>query len=235
MKLKLLILSCLLSFSIFADYNLRGSYGFLYNEEISNSALQSGSYEILGEYFIEPLDNISIGFGVAYSWPAEYQSVPTGLNSNPIDSSIPIYGSIIFSILPDSNIEPYLVGRLGYAVINPNKNSTAKNVQGDIYTSLGVGGYYNNFFLEGTYDKTAGYYTLSGKRKDLDFTRFTLRLGYKFDFVNNKKTKLHDLQKEIVLPIKNVEYDNLEKFDEKGNIIEKTGTYQEIEDLQIVE
>ncbi len=170
MKLKLLILSCLLSFSIFADYNLRGSYGFLYNEEISNSALQSGSYELLGEYFIEPLDNISIGFGVAYSWPAEYQSVPTGLNSNPIDSSIPIYGSIIFSILPDSNIEPYLVGRLGYAVINPNKNSTAKNVQGDIYTSLGVGGYYNNFFLEGTYDKTAGYYTLSGKRKDLDFS-----------------------------------------------------------------
>jgi len=72
----------LLSFSIFADYNLRGSYGFLYNEEISNSALQSGSYELLGEYFIEPLDNISIGFGVAYSWPAEYQSVPTGLNSS---------------------------------------------------------------------------------------------------------------------------------------------------------
>jgi len=235
MKLKLLILSCLLSFTIFADYNLRGSYGFLYNEEVSNTALQSGSYELLGEYLIEPLDNIAIGFGVAYSWPAEFQSIPTGLKSNPIDSSVPVYGTIIFSILPDSNIEPYLVGRLGYAVINPNKNSAAKNVQGDIYTSLGMGGYYNNFFLEGTYDKTAGYYTLSSKRKDLDFTRFTLRIGYKFDFVNNKKTKLHDLQKEIVLPVKNVGYDNLEKFDEKGNIIEKTGTYQEIDDLQIVE
>lgn len=235
MKLKLLVLMSILSFSIFADYNLRGSYGFLYNEKISDISLQTGSYELSGEYFIEPLDNVAIGFGFAYSWPSEFQSVPTGLKSNPIDSSIPVYGSMVFSILPDSNIEPYLIGRMGYAIINANKNSAAKNVQGDIYTSLGIGGYYNDFFLEGTYDKTAGYYTLNSKRKDLDFTRFTLRIGYRFNFVNENKTKLHNLQKEVVLPVKNVGYDNLEKFDEEGNIIEKTGTYQEIDDFQIVE
>lgn len=235
MKSKLFLLLFLVSFSIFADYNLRTSYGFLYNEEVAGISLESGSYELTGEYFIEPLDNVSIGFGVSYTWPAELSKVPTGLKSNPIDSCIPVFGSVIFSILPDSDIEPYIVARLGYTIVNANKNSAAQNVQGDIYTSLGVGGYYNNFYLEGTYDKMSGYYSYNSKRSDLDFTRFTLRIGYKFDFVNNKKVKLHDMEREIVLPQKNIGYDNLEKFDEKGNIVEKKGIYQELNEMQIIE
>lgn len=235
MKLKFLVLGILLSFSIFADYNLRVSYGFLYNEELSGKTLKAGSYDLYGEYYVEPVDKVSIGFGVAYKWPAEYKTVPAGLNSNPIDSMIPIYGSVLLSILPDSSIEPYLIGRFGFSIINPNKNSLAKNVQGDIYTSIGAGGYYNDFFLEGTYDKATGYYYLGLKRQTMEYNHFTVRFGYNFNFISNKKIKLHDLQKEVVIPQKNIEYDNLEKFDEKGNVVEKEGNYKELEDFQIIE
>lgn len=236
MKLKSLVLAfVLISFSAFADYNLRVSYGFLYNEKISGKTLKDGSYDLYGEYYIEPLDKVSLGFGIAYKWPAEFSSVPAGLNSNPIDSLIPVYGSVILSILPDSNIEPYLVGRFGFSIINPNKNSLAKNVQGDIYTSIGAGGYYNDFFLEGTMDKATGYYNLGTKRISMDLSHFTLRFGYNFNFISNKKVKLHDKQKEVIIPQKNIEYDNLEKFDEQGNVVEKKGNYKELEDLQIIE
>ena len=234
MKIRIFLLSFLLSFTIFADYDLRGSYGFLYNEQISNKPLASGSYSMTGEYYIEPLDRVSIGFGAIYSWPAEFKTIPKTLKSNPIDTLIPIYGSIILSILPDSPIEPYLIGRLGYTVMNPNKNSAAKNLQGDMYTSIGFGGYYNDFFLEGTYDSSKGYYTLSSKNVVLDYTHFTLRFGYRFNFERKDKKNLFDTKKEIIIPnIK--DYDNLEKFDDKGNIIEKKGTYQELEDYQIIE
>lgn len=235
MKLKFLVLGILFSFSVFADYNLRISYGFLYNEELSGKALQAGSYDLYSEYYVEPIDKVSIGFGIAYKWPAEYKVVPTGLNSNPIDSMIPIYGSVLLSILPDSNIEPYLVGRFGFSIINANKNSFAKNVQGDLFTSIGAGGYYNDFFLEGTFDKATGYYNLGTKRETMEYNHFTVRFGYNFNFIANKKTKLYDSQKEVIVSQKNEQYDNLEKFDEKGNIIEKEGTYKELQDFQIIE
>lgn len=236
MKLKYLVLGFfIITFQAFADYDLRVSYGFLYNTKLASKPLNSGSYDLYGEYYIEPLDKISMGFGIAYKWPAEYRNVPTGLNSNPIDSIIPVYGSVILSIIPDSIVEPYLIGRLGFGIINPNKNSLAKNVQGDLYTSIGFGGYYNDFFAEATMDKMAGYYTLSNKRYNMDLTHFTLRFGYNFNFISNTKVKLHDLQKEVVLPQKNQNYDNLEKFDGKGNVIEKQGTYKELEDMQIIE
>lgn len=237
MKIKVLLFSTFLflSFNIFADYNLRVSYDFLYNEQLSDTPLNDGSYAMYAEYYIEPIDKVSIGLGAAYSWPAEYKTVPAGLNSNPIDSSIPIFGTVILSILPDSNIEPYIIGRLGINIINANKNSNAKNVQGDMFSSIGFGGYYNDFFLEGTYDKSAGYYTLTTKRETLNYTHFSLRFGYQFNFRSNKQVKLYDSQKEFVKPKETQNFDNLEKFDSEGNIIEKVGTYQDLQDLQLIE
>lgn len=234
MKLRFLVLLLFISLNVFADYNLRASYGFLYNEEISGKSLKGGSYDLYGEYYIEPIDKVSIGFGIAYKWPAEYQS-PGSLNSNPIDSLIPIYGSVLLSILPDSNIEPYAIGRFGFSIVNQNKNSLAKNVQGDLYTSIGLGGYFNDFFLEGTFDRATGYYNLNSKRYNMEYEHFTLRFGYNFNFISKNKVKLHDKQKEIINTKENIPYDNLEKFDKNGDVIEKQGTYIELEDSQIVE
>lgn len=235
MKLRFLVLSLFVSLNAFADYNLRASYGFLFNEEISGRSLKEGSYDLYGEYYIEPVDKVSIGFGIAYKWPAEYRNIPTGLNSNPIDSLVPIYGTVLLSILPDSNIEPYAVGRFGFSIVNQNKNSLAKNVQGDLYTSIGLGGYYNDFFLEGTFDRATGYYNLGTKRYNMEYEHFTLRFGYNFNFISNNKVRLHDKQKEIINTQEDIPYDNLEKFDNKGNVVEKQGTYIELEDFQIIE
>lgn len=235
MKVKFLVLALFISFNIFADYNLRISYGFLYNEKISGNTLKEGSYDLYGEYYIEPIDKVSIGFGLAYKWPAEYQKVPANLNSNPIDSLVPIYGSVLLSILPDSNIEPYVIGRFGFSIVNQNKNSLARNVQGDIFTSIGMGGYFNDFFLEGTFDKATGYYNLGTKRYNMEYKHFTLRFGYNFNFISNNKVRLHDKQKEVILSDRNLGHDNLEKFDKNGNVIEKQGTYFELEDFQIID
>ena len=236
MRKKLVIfVFCLLTLNSFADYSIRLSYAFLNNEEIAGNSLQSGSYDINGEYFVEPLDNMALGFGIAYSWPAEFKNASKTINSNPIDSAIPIYGSILVKIFPESNIEPYLIGRLGYSVINSNKNSKATDVQGDLYKSIGVGGYFNNFLMELTYDETDGYYTLNSKRQDIDFSRFSLRIGYKFNFVKREEKTLHDDTRKVILPIKENNYDNYEEFNENGKKKKKKGEYEDIGSVQIID
>lgn len=221
--------------SIFADFSLRLSYGTMLNDEINNYGLQDGSYDLALEFLVDPLDNISIGFGGQYVWPAEFESVPDGLGSNPINTSLPIYGIMLFNIMPDSTIEPYLIGRLGYSFVTPNPYSAISNITGDLYYSIGIGGIFNNFYLEGSYDVNHGSYKVGYSSNDYDFTRFTIRFGYAFELTNTSKESLYNNQIEVIKETPNIPYDNLEVYDQDGNIQKKQGSYKELKDFKIVD
>ncbi len=221
--------------AIIADFNLRLSYGSMFNDQINEYTLQDGSYDLAVEFLVNPLDNISIGFGSQYVWPAEFESIPDSLGSNPINTSLPMYGILLFNIMPDSTIEPYLVGRLGYSFITPNPYSTINNITGDLYYSVGIGGIFNNFYIEGSYDVNHGSYRVGYKNNDYDFSRFTIRFGYTFEFTNDAKDSLYNNQIEVIKETPNIPYDNLETFDNDGNIEKKQGTYKELRDFKIID
>ncbi len=221
--------------AIFADFNLRLSYGTMFNDKINDYALQDGSYDLAVEFLVDPVDNISIGFGAQYVWPAEFESVPDGLGSNPINTSLPIYGVMLFNIMPDSTIEPYLVGRLGYSFVTPNPYSAINNVTGDLYYSIGLGGIFNNFYIEGSYDVNHGSYKVGYSNQDYNFSRFTIRFGYSFEFTNTSKESLYNDQIEVIKETPVIPYDNLEVYDEEGNIKRKQGDYKELKDFKIID
>lgn len=231
----MLLFLCLTTTKSYADFSLRLAYGFLFNDQINDSALQDGSYDLGGEFLINPLDDISIGFGVQYTWPAEYETVPDNLLSNPINTSVPIYGVAVYNIMPDSTIEPYVIGRLGYGLVTANPNSAATSIIGDFFYSVGIGGIFNNFYVEGSYDVNHGNYAYNYKNVDYNFVRFTLRIGYTFEFTNKSSQTLYNSQVEVIKEDTNRTYDNLEIYDDEGNIEKKKGTYKELKDFKIID
>lgn len=232
----IMLLFCFVSASALADYSLRLAYGMMYKDDINGSGLSDGSYDLSGEFLIDPLESVSVGFGLQYIWPAEYSTFPENIISNPINSIMPVYGIAIVNIMPDSNIEPYLVGRLGYGFASSNPNSNVGDLTGDLHYSLGVGGVFKNFFAELTYDVNSGSYSyLNGTSERYDLTRFTLRVGYWFKFVAHDRHNLHNDQIEIINTNGTKEIDNLEIYDDEGNIKNKQGSYRELRDFKIID
>lgn len=240
MKNKKIILTMLLfsflTLEVLADYSLKLSYGMMMNDKFNGRSLAQGSYDITAEMMVKPLDFVSFGFGLQYVWPDEFQNKEFTLGSNPIDSSMPVYGVAIYNFMPDSNIAPYIIGRLGYGFTNANPNSNIKDIAGDAFYSLGVGGTFKNFFVETTYDVNTGNYTMnSGYGESYDYTRFTVRFGYWFKFIKNQKFSLHDEQKTFENQQTIRTYDNLEVFDEDGSIKYKKGDHVELRDFKIID
>lgn len=120
-------------------------------------------------------DYLEVGAGTGYQ-----------LNSKNKDSSmgkydsVPIYMTLKYDFNLDSQMTPYLKGNLGYAF---NFKETAKNkVNNGAYGGIGVGVEYNNFFTDVMYQITfAKIEPENGKKEDLDYSRVTLSLGYKFN------------------------------------------------------
>lgn len=234
--ISIILLFFTVSVSLLADYSLRLSYGMMFNDKLNNYDLSDGSYDLSGEFLIDPLESVSVGFGVQYIWPAEYSSYPEDITSNPINSSVPVYGIAIIRIMPDSNIEPYLVGRLGYGFANSNPNSNVGDINGDLHYSIGAGGVFKNFYAEITYDVNNGSYSYSdGRSETYELQRFTLRFGYWFKFVTHDRHNLHDQQVEVVNPKGTKQIDNLEIYDDEGNIKNKKGSYRELRDFKIID
>lgn len=234
----IMLLFCFVSLNALGDYSLRLAYGMMNKEEISGYGLSDGSYDLSGEFLIDPLESVSVGFGVQYIWPAEYSTFPENKNivSNPINSITPLYGIAVVNIMPDSNISPYLIGRLGYGFASSNPNSNAKDLTGDLHYSLGIGGVFKNFFAELTYDVNSGSYSYSnGTSESYELQRFTLRFGYWFKFVTHDRHNIHDEQIEVIKSDGIKEIDNLEIYDDEGNIKNKQGSYRELRDFKIID
>lgn len=232
----IMLLSLMISLETLSDYSLRLSYGFMMNDKINGNSLTDGSYDLTAEFLIDPIESISVGFGLQYVWPEEYKSAPETIGSNPINSSVPIYGVAIFNMMPDSTIEPYAVGRFGYGFATVNPNSNVKEITGDLYYSIGIGGIFNNFYVETTYDVNTGtLFPNVGRAQDYEFKRFTVRFGYGFKFITTSRRSLYDEQVEVVRDTRFRQVDNLEEYDDEGNIVNKQGSYRELRDFKIIE
>lgn len=230
------LLFSFLTFEAFGDYGLKLSYGMMVNDKFNGNSLAEGSYDITAEIMVEPLDFISFGFGIQYVWPEEFQNRDLELASNPIDSTMPVYGVAIYNFMPDSTIAPYIIGRLGYGFTNSNSNSNIRDIEGDVFYSFGLGGVFRNFFIETTYDVNTGNYTMNtGESESYDYSRFTVRFGYWFKFIRNQQFSLHDQQRVFERPQRTRTFDNLEVFSEDGSIKYKKGNQVELRDFKIID
>lgn len=114
--------------------------------------------------------------------------VGTGYQINPKNKdssigkydSVPVYIAFKYDFNSDSQWTPYLKGNLGYAF---NFKETAKNkVKDGAYVGAGMGVEYENFFTDVMYQVTfAKIEPENGKKENLDYSRVTLSLGYKFN------------------------------------------------------
>ena len=120
-------------------------------------------------------DSFETGIGTGYQINSKNKDSSMGKYE-----SVPIYIAFKYNFNSDSQWTPYLKGNLGYAF---NFKETAKNkVSNGAYVGAGVGVEYENFFTDVVYQVTfAKIEPENGKKEDLDYSRVTLSLGYKFN------------------------------------------------------
>lgn len=120
-------------------------------------------------------DSFEAGIGTGYQINPKNKDSSIGKYD-----SVPVYITLKYDFNLDSQLTPYLKGNLGYAF---NFKETAKNkVNDNAYAGAGVGVEYENFFTDIMYQVTfAKIEPENGKKEDLDYSRVTLSLGYKFN------------------------------------------------------
>lgn len=108
-----------------------------------------------------------------------------------------LYITAKYNFPVEGNIKPYLKADLGYSFNNNNGDIKVRDTEGDsfkyftkvengLYYGIGAGAEYNNFVVDLMYkvNKAEIKADVEGERfkKDLDYSRVTLSVGYKFNF-----------------------------------------------------
>ncbi|MGL4876175.1 MAG: outer membrane beta-barrel protein [Clostridium sp.] len=120
-------------------------------------------------------DSFEAGVGTGYQINPKNKDTSIGKYD-----SVPVYMTFKYDFNLDSQWTPYLKGNLGYAF---NLKETAKNkVKDGAYVGAGAGVEYENFFTDVMYQVNfAKVEPENGKKENLDYSRVTLSLGYKFN------------------------------------------------------
>lgn len=235
-KFKILFCFFLLGYtSTFAQtYNLDLSYGLANSATLAGNSLESGAYQLNLVYMARSYDTLSVGAGASYVWPSAYAE--TADEYNPVDFIIPVYGVIKYEIMPEATIEPYIIGKAGFGFAVPNSNIEGNEISNGLYYSVGAGAVVNDFFAEFTYDINQGNYsTTNDGSGQIEYTRFTISIGYKLRFTNPEEDTYYNKQVEYVNPKRERTFDNVEVYDENGELIERDGEINNLTDYKIID
>jgi outer membrane protein W len=152
-------------------------------------------FDLTAEVTREFYPNLELGLGLSYQDHGRPESI--NLQGEKIQNagykSLPLYGVVKYNIPLESNIKPYLKADLGYSFnfdekdLKVNQDSHKTSVENGLYYGLGAGAEYNNFVVELMYkvNRADIQYEGNGKKlpkKDYDYSRTTLSIGYKFNF-----------------------------------------------------
>ena len=159
-------------------------------------------YEIAAELTREFYPNLELGIGLAYQEhgnPEKYIESHGEYVEFPDISSIPVYFTAKYNFPTENMLKPYLKADLGYSfnrfdekklkfgdVFYPQlSDEIDADIKDGVYFGLGAGFEYNNFTADLMYkinkaEMKAGTYDYKVK-KDLDYSRVTLSVGYKFN------------------------------------------------------
>ncbi|WP_373079410.1 outer membrane beta-barrel protein [Fusobacterium varium] len=163
-------------------------------------------YELTVEVMREVYPNFELGLGLSYqdhgdpkkntnkNWQNEGYDMTSKI---PGFKSVPLYVTAKYNFPVEGNIKPYLKADLGYSFNSDNGDIKVWDTEGDsfkyftkvengLYYGIGAGAEYNNFVIDLMYkvNKAEMKADVDGERikKDLDYSRVTLSVGYKFNF-----------------------------------------------------
>ena len=163
-------------------------------------------YELTVEVMREVYPNFELGLGLSYqdhgdpkkntnkNWQNEGYDMTSEI---PGFKSVPLYVTAKYNFPVEGNIKPYLKADLGYSFNSDNGDIKVWDTEGDsfkyftkvengLYYGIGAGAEYNNFVLDFMYkvNRAEMKADVDGERikKDLDYSRITLSVGYRFNF-----------------------------------------------------
>lgn len=153
------------------------------------------SYELAVEYRRELARNFELGVGLAYQ---DHGKVKTGnyngySTEGDLYDSVPLYITSRYTFKNSTELTPYVKTNIGYSFNVNDGTLKEKSILGDIefdvtakngfYYGLGFGLEYKNFIADLSYQ--VNYADIEGdyiNNSKADFQRFTLGIGYNFDF-----------------------------------------------------
>lgn len=163
-------------------------------------------YELTVEVMREVYPNFELGLGLSYqdhgdpkkntnkNWQNEGYDMTSEI---PGFKSVPLYVTAKYNFPVEGNIKPYLKVDLGYSFNSDNGDIKVWDTEGDsfkyftkvengLYYGIGAGAEYNNFVVDLMYkvNRAEMKADVDGERikKDLDYSRITLSVGYRFNF-----------------------------------------------------
>ncbi|WP_130891041.1 outer membrane beta-barrel protein [Fusobacterium ulcerans] len=171
-------------------------------EKVNKDKGDDFGYELTVEVMREVYSNLELGLGLSYQDHGNPKSVTTYYVDENIKSeipgfkSVPLYVTAKYNFPVEGNVKPYLKADLGYSFNDENgdvKISSSElglnfltKVENGLYYGIGAGAEYNNFVVDLMYkvNKAKIKADIYGERikKDLDYSRVTLSVGYKFNF-----------------------------------------------------
>lgn len=156
------------------------------------------SYELVVEYRRELARNFELGVGLAYQ---EHGKVKTGnYNGYSTDGdfydSIPLYITSRYTFKNSTEVTPYIKTNIGYSFNVNDGTLKVKEAAGEVdydvnakngfYYGVGFGVEYKSFVADLSYQINYADIELGNnsnlRNSKADFQRFTLGLGYNFDF-----------------------------------------------------
>ena len=164
-------------------------------------------YELTVEVMREVYSNLELGFGLSYQDHGDPKTSSNNFSEKYEMSgykSVPIYITAKYNIPVKGNIKPYLKADLGYSFNDERGNfkviKTASSkasepgysrelltkVENGLYYGIGAGAEYNNFVIDLMYKINKAKVEMNNYNErikgDLDYSRVTLSIGYKFNF-----------------------------------------------------
>lgn len=161
-------------------------------------------YELTLEIMREVYPNLELGLGLSYQDHGDPKSKLYDVNGFKLKyemsgfKSVPLYATAKYNIPVEGNIKPYIKADLGYSFNMDNGDIKIKGldlgitedhilkVENGLYYGIGAGAEYNNFVVDLMYKVNKAEAKTSDPRgiykDDLDYSRVTLSVGYKFNF-----------------------------------------------------
>lgn len=158
-------------------------------------------YEITTEITREIYPNLELGLGLSYQehGKPKQEIIDGDFYKIPEMSSIPVYLTAKYNIPTEMTIKPYLKADFGYS-FNKLKNDKIKygdinnsffdgevkaEIKDGAYFGIGTGFEYNNFTADIMYKINKAKLKAGDEdymiKKDIDYSRVTLSVGYKFN------------------------------------------------------
>lgn len=161
-------------------------------------------YELTVEVMREVYPNFELGLGLSYqdhgdpkSINVYYKDLDGNIKSEiPGFKSVPLYVTAKYNFPVEGNIKPYLKADLGYSFNEENGDVKGDilghaikyptKVKNGLYYGIGAGAEYNNFVVDLMYKMNKAKIEIDDEgdkyKKDLDYSRITLSVGYRFNF-----------------------------------------------------